>query len=202
MGHDELIALAVFAGIGSFTPGPNNVVASATGAAYGLRATLPHIVGVQVGFLSMLAAATGGVAALVAAEPALGAALHWAGIAYMAWLAFSLARSHGLAGTGGGPFRLPLGVIQSAVFQYLNPKAWMLSLAIAGTWLAGPDPWHRALVAGCIFSITAASSLLLWAAAGAALRGYFGAEARGARAINIAMAFALAATTIWLAWRG
>jgi threonine/homoserine/homoserine lactone efflux protein len=201
--HDEFLALLVFSLIGSFTPGPNTIVASATGATFGLRATLPHVVGVPLGLATMLLAAAAGVAGLIAAAPGAGAVLHWLGIAYMAWLSIALARRHDAAAErAGGPFGLPLGVMQSALFQYLNPKAWMLALAITGTWLAGAEPWHRALIVIAVFGLSAAASLVAWGGAGAVLRRWLADSGRRRRLFDLAMASALGATTLWLACRG
>lgn len=203
MAHDEFLALLAFSLIGSFTPGPNTIVASATGATFGLRATLPHVFGVPLGLATMLLAAAAGVAGLIAAAPGAGAVLHWLGIAYMAWLSIGLARSHGDAGERpGGPFGLPLSVLQSALFQYLNPKAWMLALAMTATWLAGPDPWRRELIVMTVFGLSAAASLVAWGGAGAVLRRWLADGGRRRRLFDLAMATALGATTLWLAWRG
>ncbi|MFZ5538873.1 MAG: LysE family translocator [Pseudomonadota bacterium] len=196
MSADQLAALVVFALVGSFTPGPNNAIATATGANHGFAAALPHIAGVPFGFSTMLLAAAGGVATLVVASPALSAALKWLGIAYLLWLAWGLARSRD-GGSAGGPFKLPLAFWQSALFQYLNPKAWMLAVATAAAWLATDRPWQRAAVVCIVFSTACAASLVLWAAVGAALRDWL---ARGARlrAFNTTMGALLAVTAVWM----
>src|SRR5262249_8219427 len=103
MPQDQLVALLVFCTLGSFTPGPNTIVASVTAAPFGVGATLPHVFGVPLGFATMLAAAAAGVAALVAAEPAIASVLRWAGIGYMAWLAIGIARSSRQAGGKAAP---------------------------------------------------------------------------------------------------
>src|SRR5215467_10519744 len=90
---DQLIALAVFALIGSFTPGPNNAIATLTGANFGLRAAVPHMLGVPFGFASMLLAAAGGVAALLLTHPVAAEVVRWLGTAYLLWLAWSLMRA-------------------------------------------------------------------------------------------------------------
>jgi threonine/homoserine/homoserine lactone efflux protein len=84
---DHLLALATLALAGSFTPGPNNVIATVTGANHGLCAALPHILGVPFGFGTMLAAGSPGVAALLVAHPLLGQAIKWLGIAYLVYIA-------------------------------------------------------------------------------------------------------------------
>lgn len=201
MPPDQLIALVVFATAGCFTPGPNNAIATVTGANFGFRAAIPHILGVPFGFASMLLAATTGVAALVFASPALVDLLKWLGVAYLLWLAVGLARASGAGkATASGPFRLPLGFMQSALFQYLNPKAWMLALATSGAFLVGERPLLRGAIVMLIFALAAIASLIVWAGSGAALRAWL-QQGRRLRAFNIAMAVALAATALWMGWR-
>jgi threonine/homoserine/homoserine lactone efflux protein len=198
MTADQFTALAVFAVVASFTPGPNNTIATVTGASYGFRAVLPHVLGVPVGFSSMLLAAAGGIAALLLATPALAAALKGLGVAYLLWLAWQLARDRGGATpAAGGPFALPLGFAQSAVFQYLNPKAWMFALAVTSAFVAGERPLARAAIVIAVCALAAALSLLTWGWIGAALRRGL-ASGRRLTAFNRSMAALLAATALWM----
>ena len=80
MSIDQILALTLFAFAGTFTPGPNTAIATVTGANFGLRAALPHMFGVPVGFASMLLAAAGGAAAIVLAFPFAAQVLKWAGV--------------------------------------------------------------------------------------------------------------------------
>src|SRR5258706_9245676 len=156
MPTDELIAATVFALIGCFTPGPNNTIATVTGANFGWRAVLPPIAGVPVGFASMLLAAAGGVAALLVASPIAMSALQWAGVAYLLWLSWALARARDLAPPAvGGPFRLPLDFTQPALFQYFNPKAWMLAAATAAADLPASRPFQRVALVSLLFAAAA-----------------------------------------------
>ena len=200
MEADQFIALAVFALVGSFTPGPNNAIATLTGANFGMRAAVPHMLGVPFGFASMLLAAAGGVAALLLTHPVAAEVIRWCGTAYLLWLAFSLMRATDSKSLASGPFRLPLSFSQSALFQYLNPKAWMLSAATAGAFMAGEQPLVRGAWAAGIFAATAFASLVLWAALGAALRTWL---ARGARlrVFNVVMGASLAITALWMMLR-
>ncbi len=196
MSGEQLIALIVFALAGSFTPGPNNTIATATGANHGLRATVPHIFGVPFGFSTMLAAGALGAAALIAAHPALAAAIRWAGIAYLLAIAWSIART---AAIGERTVARPLTFWQSAAFQYANPKAWMLAAATAGTYTAADEALSRIVVICAVFSAACAASLVVWAAAGAALKDWLRCGAR-LRAFNALMGVLLAATAIWMAF--
>ncbi len=196
MSGEQLIALIVFALAGSFTPGPNNTIATATGANHGLRATLPHILGVPFGFSSMLAAGALGAAALIAAHPALAAAIRWAGVAYLFYIAWLIART---AAIGDRALARPLTFWQSAAFQYANPKAWMLAAATAGTYMAADEALARVIVICAVFSAACAASLAVWAATGAALRDWLQHGAR-LRAFNTVMGALLAATAVWMAF--
>jgi threonine/homoserine/homoserine lactone efflux protein len=199
---DQLTALTLFALAGCFTPGPNNAIATVTGANCGFRAAVPHIFGVPFGFASMLLAAAGGVAALILTSPLASSLLRWAGVAYLLWLSLGLARARDLgAAPASGPFRIPLTFTQSALFQYFNPKAWMLAAATAGTWFAGPHAMARGAVAALVFGAAASASLVVWAWLGAALRAWL-AQGRRLRAFNLAMGALLAATAWWMAFRG
>jgi threonine/homoserine/homoserine lactone efflux protein len=201
MDLDQLIALTVFALVGSFTPGPNNTIATLTSANFGLRAAVPHVLGVPFGFASMLVAAAGGVAAVLIAHPVAAQAIRWLGIAYLLWLAASLVRASGAQSLASGPFKLPLSFSQSALFQYLNPKAWMLSAATAGAFMTGDDPLARGAWAVGIFSLACIASVFLWAALGASLRSWLASGVR-LRVFNVVMGAALAMTALWMMLRG
>jgi threonine/homoserine/homoserine lactone efflux protein len=126
---EQLLALAVLAFVGSFTPGPNNMIATVTGANHGFRAALPHVFGVPFGFASMLIAGALGVAALLLNYPFIAALLKWAGIAYLLFISWQLARPQVTGEESNRPAMKPLSFWQSAAFQYANPKAWMLVAA-------------------------------------------------------------------------
>jgi threonine/homoserine/homoserine lactone efflux protein len=197
MDADQLLALAVFALVGSFTPGPNNAIATLTGANFGMRAAVPHMLGVPFGFASMLLAAAGGVAAVLLAHPVAAEVIRWLGTAYLLWLAWSLMRANDSGALTSGPFKLPLSFSQSALFQYLNPKAWMLSAATAGAFMAGDSPLRRGALAAAIFALAAFASLVTWSALGASLRTWL-AQGSRLRVFNLVMGASLALTALWM----
>jgi threonine/homoserine/homoserine lactone efflux protein len=192
---EQFIALTTFAVVGSFTPGPNNTIATVTGVNHGFRAALPHIAGVPFGFATMLTAGSLGVAALLLATPMLAAAVKWAGIAYLLFIAWQIMRAGSL---GDSTVARPMTFWQSAAFQYANPKAWMLAAATAGSFTAGDATTIAIIVA--VFGVTAAASLITWASIGAALRGWLTVGKR-LRVFNLTMGVLLAATAIWLAFQ-
>jgi threonine/homoserine/homoserine lactone efflux protein len=197
MPTDQLLALATLAVVGSFTPGPNNVIATVTGANHGLRAALAHILGVPFGFGTMLVAGSLGVAALLVAHPLLGQAIKWLGIAYLLVIAWMIGRATDI---GERTLARPLTFWQSAGFQYANPKAWMLAAATAGTFMSAGAGLTGTAIIVAVFAVTATASLVLWAWIGAALRHWLQMDQPLAR-FNLAMGLLLAATALWMALR-
>jgi threonine/homoserine/homoserine lactone efflux protein len=197
MNIDQLTALLVFASVASFTPGPNNTIAAVTGANHGLRAVVPHMLGVPFGFCSMLVAGSAGIAAVVLTLPLLADALKWAGVAYLLWLALQLARSTGPGERVAGPFALPLSFRESALFQYLNPKAWTFALAATSAYVTGDRPALRATILIAICAVLAFVSIAFWGWLGASLRRWL-EQGRRLRIFNVVMALGLAITALWL----
>ena len=193
---EQLLALAILAFVGSITPGPNNMIATVTGANYGFRAAVPHIFGVPFGFASMLIVGAAGVAALLLTHPFIAALIKWAGIAYLLFIAWQLARPHVPGEESHQPMK-PLSFWQSAAFQYANPKAWMLAAATAGSFMADNAKLASVVTIVIVFSIAAMGSVTTWVLVGAALRNWLGVGSR-MRIFNVAMGLLLAATALWL----
>jgi threonine/homoserine/homoserine lactone efflux protein len=202
---DQLIALSVFALIASITPGPNNTIATATGANWGFRAALPHVLGVPLGLVSMLLAGAAGMAAVIVGTPWLAQTIKWLGIAYLLWIAlkFMLAArapaAPGAAASGVGGLARPLTTWQSAAFQYANPKAWMIAGATAAAYMHGHDLVQRTALICLVFAAISALSVALWSALGDALRDWL-RHGHRLRWFNLAMGLSLAATAAWMAW--
>jgi threonine/homoserine/homoserine lactone efflux protein len=192
---DQLLPLIALAFAGSFTPGPNNTIAAVTGVNHGLRAALPHVLGVPFGFSTMLVAGATGVAAVLLARPRIAQAIEWAGIAYLLFISWQIARAGSL---GDRSLVRPLSFWQSVAFQYANPKGWMLAVATATSFMASRPTWIAIAIIVAVWAIAAVASLVAWASAGAALRGWL-AVSRRLRRFNLAMGALLAATALWLA---
>ncbi len=92
---DVFLALASFAFVMAFTPGPNNIMLTASGANFGFARSIPHMAGVVVGFVILLVVSGGGLGALLVTFPSLQTALKVVGAAYMLWLAWKIANAHG-----------------------------------------------------------------------------------------------------------
>ena len=197
MPFEQLLALAILAFVGSFTPGPNNMIATVTGANHGFRAALPHIFGVPFGFGSMLIAGAVGVAALLLTHPFVAALIKWAGITYLLFIAWQLARPKVTGKESDARTMKPLSFWQSAAFQYANPKAWMLAAATAGSFMTNHPTFVSIAIIVIVFSTAAIGSLITWTWVGSALRHWLSVGSR-MRTFNLAMGVLLAATALWL----
>jgi threonine/homoserine/homoserine lactone efflux protein len=179
----------------SITPGPNNVMLTASGANFGFRRTVPHILGIGFGFTAQLLAVCVGLSAVFTRWPALQSALAWVGAAYLLYLGWQML-GHGE--TGAREAHRPVTFLQAALFQFLNPKAWVMTVTAAtlflphglGALLSG------AYMAGVMEGI-GVPCMMVWALFGTSLKSFIGAP-RGRMAFNLAMALALGATAVMM----
>ncbi|MBF9029423.1 LysE family transporter [Rhodobacterales bacterium HKCCE3408] len=158
------VFLFVFAGL--FSPGPNVLMLTASGARFGFRATVPHIAGVVIG-VGIIAALTGaGIGAVLAVRPGLERVLQMVAAAWILWMAWSLWRSSaGHRDTRARPFRIH----EAVLFQAVNPKVWAVTLAAASGYASGLPPLGEAARLGLIFAGLNLFVCLFWSAAGALL---------------------------------
>ena len=194
MTSDQSIGLLVFALVAAITPGPSNVMITATAAAVGIRRGLPCALGAAVGMAILLFAAALGFGRLVAAAPEILAAAKWCGAAFLLWLAWRITTAG--RSTAGGAAR-PVGFLGAAAFQWVNPKGWLVAIGAAGTYLpaAADSPLRQALVFATLFFVAAFPAMLVWLLFGALLQRFL-AEDRSARIFNAAMGLMLAASVI------
>lgn len=135
-----LLALASFASVSSITPGPNNLMLLYSGARFGFKRTVPHLIGINIGVSVMVILCCMGIATLFLQLPMAKTALKIFGCAYMLWLAYKLWQSGALPSneilenSNKGTAK-PLTFKQAAMFQYINPKAWMMCLTVPAAYL-------------------------------------------------------------------
>lgn len=186
-----LIALIAFTIVASGTPGPNNLMLMASGANYGMRRTVPHMMGIVIGFGAMVFIVGVGLAGVFQAEPRIVTALQIASVVYMLYLAWKIANSSAPKATEGGR---PFTFLQAAAFQWVNPKAWAGALTAVTVYAADRAIPTVAIVAlvSCIVSVP---SVLLWSWMGTELRRWLSSPAR-LRAFNWTMA-ALLVASLW-----
>ncbi len=178
----------------SVTPGPNNIMLAASGVNFGFRRTLPHLLGVSVGNSVQVLIVASGLAWVMAWLDALRLPLVVVGCAYLLWLALRQARA-GQPGRGGRVE--PLGFVAAALFQWVNPKAWMMVLNVAILFLPRDADWMTAAGLALLCMSVNLPCITVWAVAGARLRTWLQQPA-ALRVFNYTMAALLAATALWI----
>lgn len=184
----DLLPLATYCFLMSSTPGPNNVMLAASGANFGFRGTLPHILGITLGGAVQAFVTCLGLGALFAAWPVLHDVLRIAGAAYLLYLAWQLTG----AGVREGQAARPLSLVEGALFQCVNPKSWMKAVTLASVFMpSGLSVVQGALLVSVVGLAVGLPCVSAWAMFGVAIRGWLQSPARR-RAFNAIMAAALA----------
>jgi threonine/homoserine/homoserine lactone efflux protein len=184
-----------YAFVMSITPGPNNVMLTASGATFGFRRTVPHLLGIVSGFTVQLLAVCVGLSALFSRWPALQTTLSWVGALYLLYLGWRLLQSSDVRARAHAR---PVRFCEAAMFQFLNPKAWVMSITSASLFL--PQELGLLLRGGYMALVMEGVGLpcmAVWALFGSALKSFLAAP-RARMLFNGAMAGTLLVTAIMM----
>ncbi len=175
------------------TPGPNNVMVAASAANHGIGATVPHMAGIVGGFSVMLTLVCAGLGSALLATPGLLPLFRWGGAAWLLWLAWQIASA---PPPGEGERRPILGVFGAALFQWVNPKAWLIGVGAAAEYMTPHAPLAGQLLAIFVVSLLVGPPcVVVWAVIGHGASRLLTSPAR-LRAFNIAMALLLVASLV------
>lgn len=192
--NEQLIALTGFAFASSITPGPNNMMLMASGANYGMRRTVPHMMGVTIGFAVMIALVGIGLVGLFEAWPPSFTILKVVSAAYLLWLAWKIATAPPPSSSEGASNGRPMTFVQAALFQWVNPKAWTMALTAIAVY-AGTRSIPAVLGVALVFGLVNLPSVSVWAAMGQYLRRWM-TDDRARRAFNWTMAALLVGSLV------
>ena len=192
---EELGALVAFAFVSSVTPGPNNILLWGSGAEFGFRRTIRHVLGTALGIGSMALAVAAGLGVLITTVPEVAFAMKLAGSAYLLSLAWQIAGARALV---RGDLARPLGLVQAAAFQAINPKAWIFALGAITTFRpTGLPVLTGSLLVAVTMMVVVVPTAALWAGAGGALSRFLSGE-RSTRIVGLGLAALLAATVVYV----
>ncbi len=184
----QLLPMMMYCFVMSITPGPNNLMLTASGANFGYRLTLPQVMGCIFGNIALTLVACNGLGQLFVAWPPAQVLLRTGGAAYLLWLAWKLAHAR----LGDAQALRPLTFLEGVMFQGFNPKSWIRAITLASVFMpAGANPLTAGLAISLIGAAIAVPCLSMWALFGVAMRGVL-ADPRKQRVFNLAMAAALA----------
>lgn len=176
MTWDAFVALSLLAMVASFTPGPNNALVAASAVNFGIRKTLPHILGISIGFSLMIFLVGLVLGALFEQSVLLRETLRWIGIVLLIYVAYKIATSGGLGSSNSEP--RPFTFLEAAGFQWINPKGWSMSVAVTAQFASGSQPVFAALVVSFVFGVLALASTLSWGLLGQGIRRFLTNDVR------------------------
>ena len=169
MTFDIFLSLAIFSFVTSITPGPNNIMLLASGINFGLKRTMPHAIGVSLGFFVMLLAVGIGIGALIKSSPIIYNILKYLGALYLLWLAWKTAISHSVEQNSDRQGS-PLTLLEAALFQWINPKSWMMAISGITLYTSPQYPYISMLLVAIIFTLINFPCVAIWATFGHSLR--------------------------------
>ena len=196
---DIFLALLLFSIVSSVTPGPNNMMLMASGVNYGVRRSLPHLIGVVLGYTLMVALVGFGLDAIFRIAPWLLPLMRYAGAAYLVWLAWRIATSGAIR--RGVAVGRPLGARGAAAFQWINPKGWVMAVSGLTTYAVSPNYTTSVVVVAATFMLVGFPCTGVWVLFGAAMRRFL-ADPRRARPFNWTMGALLIASIAPVFWEG
>ncbi|MBN8939340.1 MAG: LysE family translocator [Rhizobiales bacterium] len=180
-----LLTFATYAFVTSITPGPNNAMVLASGLNFGFRRTIPHLLGINLGFSAMVLAVGLGLGGVFSALPVLHDVLRYVGALYLVYLAWKIAGS-GTMSDGAASAR-PMSFMQAAAFQWVNPKAWIMAIGAVATYTPQNGFFLNIAIVTAVFAIINAPCIAAWAGFGVMLRRLLTGP-RSVRIFNVAMA--------------
>lgn len=183
------LSLALFAISTCGSPGPNNFMVLSSGVNYGWRRSVPHVVGINVGFPVMLVAVGLGLDGVLRTAPILYTLLRPVGLAYLLYLAYRIATAPVTVDeerTGK-----PLTVLQAALFQWVNPKAWLMTVGAVVTYATTTGSYLlQVLAIALVFLVLGTPCTSSWLLLGVSLKRWLPSPRR-LRVFNVAMGLLL-----------
>ena len=182
-----LLSILSFSSATFFSPGPNNLMLLSSGLTFGYKQTIPHILGIVIGFPLMVVAVGLGVGTLFKLFPLAYTILKIIGTLYLLWMAWKIATSKGKLSSQSKTAK-PFSFIQSALFQWVNPKAWIIAItAISSFTTPNKYVFIQVLIIAFIYFIVAIFSTNLWTLGGFFLKKFIRNE-KYLTIFNISMA--------------
>ena len=185
---DTLFALSLFSVISSITPGPNNIMVLSSGVNFGLKRSMPHILGISLGFFVLCMACGMGLGSLLLQFPGIHMALKVIAAIYLLYLAYKIASSRTLSQATESS--QPLTLLQATMFQWVNPKGWMMAITAMIMYTVPEQPFYSTLWVSLVFGILCFPCILVWCLFGTLLRQFLSAPTR-LKYFNICMGLLL-----------
>lgn len=171
--YTMLISIASFTVATSFTPGPNNIMLLSSGLTFGYKRTLGHMFGIVIGFPIMVVAVGLGVGTILQQFPLIYSVLKVVGILYLFWMAWHIANTKKEVSMNKEIDNKPFTFLQIVLFQWVNPKAWIMAVTATTSFTATTDSNYvfiQVLIIAIIYALTCLASSHVWVLGGVFLK--------------------------------
>ncbi len=186
--HPEIISICLFWFVTAFTPGPNNIVASYSGFNFGIKKTIPHILGVTFGFTALIISLIIGLINIFKVYPNIQEVLKYLGTLFLLYLAFKISFS---SSDNSSNSENPVKFIETFLFQFLNPKGVIVGIIVVSTYIQVDENYVnyslQVIILALLFSVTSITS---WTLVGRFLR-KFATNEKFIKYFNYAMSILL-----------
>ncbi|SHG04875.1 Threonine/homoserine/homoserine lactone efflux protein [Microbulbifer donghaiensis] len=190
---ETLLPIVLFTFSTSITPGPNNLMIMSSGLNYGVNRSIPHLLGICLGFPAMIVAIGVGLGTLFSQFPLLHEIIRWVGIAYLLYLAWVIASTREV---GNSSHSRPFTFLQAVAFQWVNPKGWIMAVgALAAFTSPSGEMWAEIARIALTFIAIGGPCIIVWLLFGVGLKRIL-TEPRHLRRFNITMGILLAASVV------
>ncbi len=190
-----ILSITSFALASTMTPGPNNIMLLSSGLTFGYKRTIPHALGITLGFPLMVVCVGLGVGTLFDLFPVIYAGLKVIGIGYLLWMAWHIANTKGSLSTENKKDK-PFTFFQAALFQWINPKAWVMAITSTATFITDHQiALIQVMIIACIYLFCAVFSTNSWALGGVLIKQFIRNE-RFVQIFNIAMAILIVGSVL------
>lgn len=188
-----LVSFIIYSFVTSITPGPNNIMLATSGVNFGFKRSIPHILGIGIGFGFMVSVVGLGIGSLLSSNITLYESLKIVGITYLLYLAYKIYHSTSVDTTSSKT--KPLTFLQAAIFQWVNPKAWIMAMGAVTTYLSSQSELYWYLIIGVIYGAIGIPSTGVWALIGEKLQKYIH-DQKKLKMFNAVMALLLVLSVI------
>lgn len=191
-----MLSIATFTLATATTPGPNNIMLLSSGLTFGYKRTIPHILGVMLGFPFMVLLVGLGLGFIFEKFPVIFSVLKIVGIAYLFWMAYKIANNKSSFNVNEDENSKPFTFLQSAAFQWVNPKAWIMAVTAISIFVtAQDDTLMQVCIIAVIYMLSGMISSNVWTAGGVVLKRFIKSE-NGIKIFNMTMALLLIASVL------